>query len=274
MSSPSAHELAPRVSGAVPILASAAAYSNDYDEKSDADGTSTAESVRVFHPDEVIQKQPSTIAAPPNPLKSSLKNGSLVNGMPVALAKAEDKSPREAARGNPGAAKGNATAHSLSADSRRGHHQRFPSTGLSLPSGSTPVLDPKTSYTEKRTSSQQYPLKPSSLAPSSTIGPTPGNPGMAGYGSSHSKGHRRQPSVGREQRQVSFCPYDGYCFVLDETRCAICMEERGSLPAPVNGNGQPWKKVLYEKQGYEDNYTDRDTFLAELKKNGMHTPSS
>lgn len=32
---------------------------------------------------------------------------------------------------------------------------------------------------------------------------------------------------------------------------------------------KPWRKILYENQGYEDNYTD-ESFLKDLKKNHNH----
>jgi phosphatidylinositol glycan class C protein len=31
-----------------------------------------------------------------------------------------------------------------------------------------------------------------------------------------------------------------------------------------------WRKILYERQPYPDNYTDADTFLSDLRKNGIH----
>jgi phosphatidylinositol glycan class C protein len=232
------------------------------DEKGELNGVSSAESVRIFHPDDVIQRPPSTASGSANPLKSSIKSSSSIVGSQPSAPKGEEKSQRESVRGISTAPKTNASSHGLGPEPRRGHHQRFPSTGLSLPSAiHISNSEHRSSHFEKGNSSHFDGPRASSATPL-------GHPTSSSNAKNplQTRGHRRQPSLGREQKQVNFCPYDGYCFVLDETRCAICMEERGSLPAPAHVGG-PWKKVLYEKQGFEDNYTDRDTFLAELKKN-------
>jgi hypothetical protein len=113
-------------------------------------------------------------------------------------------------------------------------------------------------------------------------------------------------SVAGSPQRVSYCPWDGYHFVLDEARCGICGQERAAIMvrnfSPLvflypclqsnylsphifhlteliifsfhatqqlgtnRPQKEPWKKVLYLKQPYEDNYVDK-TFLGELRKN-------
>lgn len=216
--------------------------------------------------DSIAQRNSTPTIAAPHPIKSSLKNST--NSLTVSAAsKAEDGRVSPRLPSNP---KSNASTTSLTTDTKRPHHQRFPSTGISVPSGNNPA---EKAVTDQRAASATFGPK-TGLLSASSVQFSPSTSTASSYTQLHGRGHRRQPSMGREQRQVQFCPYDGYCFVLDEPRCGICGEERGSLPAPANGNGQPWRKVLYEKQGFEDNYTDRETFLAELKKNGTMLPCS
>lgn len=56
-----------------------------------------------------------------------------------------------------------------------------------------------------------------------------------------------------------YCPWCKEEFSYSDTHCSKCGNRRGSSkPA--------WRKILWEKQPYEDNYVD-ETFLASLKRN-------
>lgn len=271
MSSEISSDASPRSSSVVikpPLLVTETIIEED---DSINNGHSGSDSVRIFHPDEVILKTPSPSIPAPSPLKSSFRSITSPSGSQVLTIKADEKPPKDTGRANSSNAK-NAGASSTGAKPHhRSSHQRFPSTGLSLPSSSGANGDSWGAASERRGSSQTFPTQRSAIASPPVLPATTGTQPTT-YNSSHVRGHRRQPSTGKEQRRVNFCPYDGYCFVLDETRCGICAEERGSLPAPGNDALHTWKKVLYEKTGLEDNYTDRNLFLAELKKNGTITP--
>jgi len=60
----------------------------------------------------------------------------------------------------------------------------------------------------------------------------------------------------------NYCAFCGYKFVLNDTKCQKCNRSR---VAKKSGRGPTvqWKKVLHEKQPYEDNYLD-ETFLSSL----------
>lgn len=237
------------------------------DELYEPNGHSTTDSVRIFHPDEVISKSPASPLLAPNPLKSSFRNGPSPNGSQTLTIKAEEKTLKESGGRSLPPNKSGSPVASHGSPHSRGTHQRFPSTGLSYHANSISISDPLTPPTEKRTSST--PFSSSQRATSMTVpAGSPTGSESKSHGSASGRGHRRQLSSGKSERSVNFCPYDGYGFVLDETRCGLCGEERGSMPAPASESGRAWKKVLYEKTGLEDNYTDRNTFLAELKKNG------
>jgi len=63
-----------------------------------------------------------------------------------------------------------------------------------------------------------------------------------------------------------YCPWDGHKFLRDETSCPECSTPRGTTNYAGKGKA-PWRKVLYEEQPYEDNYTDKPTFLIGLITN-------
>lgn len=245
----------------------------DEDVIYDSNGHSKSDSVRIFHPDEAISKSPASPLLAPNPLKSSFRNVSSPSGSQTLTIKADEKTPKDSGGRSLQPTKSGSPAPSHGTPPSRGSHQRFPSTGLSYSSNPSSLSDPRTPPIEKRTSSTPFSSSPRVSSANTPIG-SPSTSEAKSHAQSQAKGHRRQPSTGRNERSVNFCPYDGYCFVLDETRCAVCGEERGSLPAQDSMPERPWKKVLYEKTGMEDNYTDRNTFLAELKKNGTPCPST
>ncbi|CAB4389669.1 phosphatidylinositol N-acetylglucosaminyltransferase [Rhizophagus irregularis] len=72
---------------------------------------------------------------------------------------------------------------------------------------------------------------------------------------------------------INFCPFDGY-FLGDEDKCSFCGFDRifaanknwGSLTNSPTNKREPWRKLLWIKQDYPDNYVD-STFLEELEKN-------
>ncbi|KAF9570871.1 hypothetical protein EC968_001310 [Mortierella alpina] len=71
----------------------------------------------------------------------------------------------------------------------------------------------------------------------------------------------------------NYCPRDGRPFRVEEQICPLCdfqrVIEQGPSPhAPWIQSPQrsPWRKLLYVRQDYPDNYVD-DTFLEELQKN-------
>ena len=70
----------------------------------------------------------------------------------------------------------------------------------------------------------------------------------------------------------NFCPIDGRPFLANEDRCAVCATERDALlfsarVSNASHSQQPrWRKLLYVKQDYPDNYVDH-TFLEEMQKN-------
>lgn len=246
---------------------SSGSFTMEEDDIYEANGHSKSDSVRIFHPDEVISKLPQATLLAPNPLKSAIRNGSSPTGTQILTIKAEEKPLKESGARSLQPSKTASPMPSQGTPPTRGSHQRFPSTGLSYSSNPTTHNDMRTPPMEKRTASTPF----SSHRASTTSNLPNGSPSTSDSKSPtvvSTRGHRRQLSTGRSDRSVNFCPYDGYCFVLDETRCAICGEQRGSLPAVASLPEKPWKKVLYEKTGLEDNYTDRNTFLAELKKNG------
>ncbi|KAF9161635.1 hypothetical protein DFQ26_004363 [Actinomortierella ambigua] len=68
----------------------------------------------------------------------------------------------------------------------------------------------------------------------------------------------------------NFCPRDGRPFRENEASCPLC-EFRRDVPQntaaqPLQPLRSPWRKLLYVKQDYPDNYVD-ETFLEELQKN-------
>eukprot|EP00123_Amoebidium_parasiticum_P021504 comp6854_c0_seq1/m.2600 comp6854_c0_seq1/g.2600 ORF comp6854_c0_seq1/g.2600 comp6854_c0_seq1/m.2600 type:complete len:319 (-) comp6854_c0_seq1:20-976(-) len=65
----------------------------------------------------------------------------------------------------------------------------------------------------------------------------------------------------------NYCPLDGYRFQADQKLCPVCLRLRGKLKEEEDTrHGAPWRKVLYVKQPYPDNYTDT-SFLAMLRMN-------
>jgi len=61
-----------------------------------------------------------------------------------------------------------------------------------------------------------------------------------------------------------FCPWCREEFKFGDVNCAVCGNARGSSKKVTTL--PRWRKILYEKQPYEDNYTD-ETFLNALVKN-------
>jgi phosphatidylinositol glycan class C protein len=70
------------------------------------------------------------------------------------------------------------------------------------------------------------------------------------------------------QYRWKYCPFCGNEFVLDENRCSSCLAKRASSRWNVEQNDRkkPWRKILWERQPYDDNYVDH-TFLIGLRKN-------
>ncbi|KAK3847414.1 MAG: phosphatidylinositol N-acetylglucosaminyltransferase subunit C [Linnemannia gamsii] len=74
------------------------------------------------------------------------------------------------------------------------------------------------------------------------------------------------------QTMYNYCPRDGRPFREDEQICPLCDFQRTIEQSPSTRPGLPlpprkqWRKLLYVKQDYPDNYVD-DTFLEELQKN-------
>ncbi|KAG0229969.1 hypothetical protein BGW42_001200 [Actinomortierella wolfii] len=68
----------------------------------------------------------------------------------------------------------------------------------------------------------------------------------------------------------NFCPRDGRPFRENELSCPICEFRRDAAQntstQPLQPPKAPWRKLLYVKQDYPDNYVD-ETFLEELQKN-------
>ncbi|RUS22824.1 phosphatidylinositol N-acetylglucosaminyltransferase-domain-containing protein [Endogone sp. FLAS-F59071] len=69
----------------------------------------------------------------------------------------------------------------------------------------------------------------------------------------------------------TYCPNDGRKFLDDETTCPVCGLERKKnwlppLEQPEFPTKPTWRKLMYVKQDYPDNYVD-STFLDELQKN-------
>lgn len=65
-----------------------------------------------------------------------------------------------------------------------------------------------------------------------------------------------------------FCPYDGHIFRPADTACNICYRPRQDLKPDASEASKPkWRKILYEKQPYPDNYTDMETFFKDLQTN-------
>jgi len=66
------------------------------------------------------------------------------------------------------------------------------------------------------------------------------------------------------QKTYNFCPWDGYAFRHDEEQeCTVCGNPRQIAPFKKKPN---WRKILYEKQPYSDNYVGEE-FLQELIRN-------
>lgn len=63
-----------------------------------------------------------------------------------------------------------------------------------------------------------------------------------------------------------YCPNDGVRFAPDEDTCRLCGLERLQRSAENELTRKPWKKLLYIKQDYPDNYVDK-SFLEEMQKN-------
>eukprot|EP01103_Thecamoeba_quadrilineata_P020522 TRINITY_DN885_c0_g1_i4.p1 TRINITY_DN885_c0_g1~~TRINITY_DN885_c0_g1_i4.p1 ORF type:complete len:228 (+),score=29.83 TRINITY_DN885_c0_g1_i4:45-728(+) len=61
-----------------------------------------------------------------------------------------------------------------------------------------------------------------------------------------------------------FCPWDGHEFLETETACPLCSNLRCATRPQTYVR---WRKILYEKQPFEDNYVDKETFLIGLKMN-------
>jgi phosphatidylinositol glycan class C protein len=87
----------------------------------------------------------------------------------------------------------------------------------------------------------------------------------AGSGSGNGTGRGRG-------REFEYCPWCGRRFQLGEQACPRCRTPRGRAPfvepavGPSSPPKVPWRKILYEQQPYEDNYTDK-TFLLGLIRN-------
>lgn len=73
-----------------------------------------------------------------------------------------------------------------------------------------------------------------------------------------------------EADEFAFCPWDGTRFKDGEVRCVQCGASRSAKPQRRSSTAERpgWKKLLYKKQGFPDNYVDTHTFLDELKRNG------
>ncbi len=65
----------------------------------------------------------------------------------------------------------------------------------------------------------------------------------------------------QSQQDYMYCPYDGYQFLDSETNCQECNFSRNKK--------YPWRKILFEKQEYPDNYTDK-TFLSSIILDQQH----
>eukprot|EP01116_Phalansterium_solitarium_P003369 TRINITY_DN14188_c0_g1_i2.p1 TRINITY_DN14188_c0_g1~~TRINITY_DN14188_c0_g1_i2.p1 ORF type:complete len:455 (-),score=83.66 TRINITY_DN14188_c0_g1_i2:76-1440(-) len=66
-----------------------------------------------------------------------------------------------------------------------------------------------------------------------------------------------------------FCPWCGCEFRTVDAACSACSHRRGSSkPEKATGSSkQRWRKILWEKQPFDDNYVD-DSFLNALIQNG------
>jgi hypothetical protein len=69
-----------------------------------------------------------------------------------------------------------------------------------------------------------------------------------------------------------YCPYDGHSYRPADTACSVCYRLRQPASGELRQGGiaetnRKWRKILYEKQPYPDNYTDEETFLEALQTN-------
>ncbi|RHZ61255.1 hypothetical protein Glove_349g102 [Diversispora epigaea] len=75
------------------------------------------------------------------------------------------------------------------------------------------------------------------------------------------------------QLTFNYCPVDGYQFQEGEAKCSFCGLDRNAIKEILTNSTAceeqkkaPWRKLLWIKQDYPDNYVDK-TFLGELQEN-------
>ena len=70
---------------------------------------------------------------------------------------------------------------------------------------------------------------------------------------------------------IDYCPRDGARF-NPSGQCPTCGLSQGSVQVRASASAaapeRRWRKLLYVKQAFPDNYVDESTFLDELQQNG------
>eukprot|EP00164_Ancoracysta_twista_P002446 GFYU01003243.1.p1 GENE.GFYU01003243.1~~GFYU01003243.1.p1 ORF type:complete len:332 (-),score=89.81 GFYU01003243.1:116-1111(-) len=65
-----------------------------------------------------------------------------------------------------------------------------------------------------------------------------------------------------------YCPWDGSKYLPNESTCTVCgiRRESGHTRGKKSVEQKPWRKILYERQLYDDNYVD-ESFLGQMRTN-------